>query len=94
MPLHAKNIRNVGFVHPSRNRDLLPYIRPAALHSCPACVSQVSDQTWTKGNAALKASHEQGTHVRLMRRVNATQYSYDGLYRVTEVRPPAHACHP
>lgn len=64
-----------------------PYL-PSAFLACPPVV-QVRDQTFTGGNLALKHSHETGTPVRVFRGSKVTgrlQYTYEGLYKVTDVR--------
>ncbi len=52
--------------------------------------AQERDQTWTKGNSALRRNFETGTPVRVFRGgVNADKsrfYVYDGLYMVLEAK--------
>lgn len=66
---------------------LRPFTVPSFL-PCPL-VAQVRDQAFTGGNLALKRSHETGTPVRVFRGSKVTgklQYTYEGLYKVTDVR--------
>jgi putative restriction endonuclease len=54
--------------------------------------TQIRDQTFDRGNAALRTSRDEGLPVRVIRRIGPkrstgaeAQYRYDGLFRVEEV---------